>query len=74
MKKVQYVGKLSDFPHSDWVTRYERGYLSRKTQIDGDTAVFSAGDGRLFYYKPCFQSTQYILRVYLVKDGRFMYQ
>lgn len=72
MKAVAWVGKLGDMEYTDKVYRFERGYLSRKTVIDDGTAVYSSGDGRLFYYAPCRRSSQYKYRVYLVRDGYYL--
>lgn len=72
MKSVKFAGELKNYNYNDIVVRYERGYLSRKTEINGDTTVYRSGDGRLFYYSPCFNSSAYKYRVYLVLDGRYL--
>lgn len=72
MKSVAYYGKLGDIQYNEIETRLERGYTSRRTVTNDETPVYSAGDGRLFYYEPCFFSTLYKYRRYLVKDGRFV--
>lgn len=70
MNKVKYYGTLSDANKNGYrsaYTKFERGYISRKTIIDGDTPVYISGDGRLFYRKPSYKTTLYLNSVYMVK-------
>lgn len=50
-------------------TKYQRGYISRKANID-DLPVMTAGGNRknqLYVLLPCWNSSQYCVRQYLVK-------
>ena len=47
--------------------KYQRGYVSRKTDTDEQT-VYKAGghrNGQLYFLAPCFKSTQYCYRMYI---------
>ena len=49
---------------------YSRGYISRKTELTDNTQCYCAGGkqaGKIFYEMPCFDSTQYHIRVYMRK-------
>lgn len=74
MKTVRYICTLSDMAgkYNDTLQRWERGYISRKTEVDGNTAVYAAGDGRLFYRSASYGSTQYMHRNYLLQDGYYV--
>lgn len=55
--------------YRDGVQRYFRGYVSRKVDI-GNQPVKTAGGNRKrqpYVELPCFYSTQYAIRQYLVK-------
>lgn len=49
--------------------KYQRGYVSRKTNIENQN-VFTAGGSRKnqkYILLPCYSSTQYCIRQYLAK-------
>jgi len=47
----------------------ERGYTSRKINPDNQCIHIAKGNrkGQLYYYAPCWDSTQYHIRVYITK-------
>lgn len=49
--------------------RYQRGYISRNTNINKATVMVAGGSrkGMLYVLVPCWQSTQYCQRMYLTK-------
>lgn len=50
-------------------TKLHRGYLSRKINIDNQEVKVAGGSrrGQLYVELPCYISTQYTYRQYLVK-------
>lgn len=48
---------------------YQRGYVSRKVDID-DQPVLKSGAGELYVLLPNWDSTQYCIRQYLTKEGK----
>lgn len=52
-------------------TSLARGYISRKTKIDGIEVQTAQGrrKGQLYVELPNWDSTQYHIRQYLVKEG-----
>jgi len=44
---------------------YQRGYISRKTNID-EQPVLSTKRGDLYVILPCYSSSQYSIRQYIV--------
>lgn len=51
-------------------TKYQRGYISRKTDINNQIVRVAGGSrhGDLYVIAPCYHSTQYVVRVYLRKE------
>lgn len=50
---------------------YTRGYVSRKAYNIDSAEVYTAGGsrkGQLYILRPCFDSTRYCFRHYLVKE------
>lgn len=49
--------------------RYQRGYISRNTNIDKAPVMVAGGarKGMLYVLVPCWKSTQYCQRMYLTK-------
>ena len=47
-------------------TTYQRGYVSRRADIN-DQPVHETRRGELYVLAPCWTSTRYCYRVYLVK-------
>lgn len=49
---------------------YQRGYVSRKADIHQSEVMIAGGSrkGQPYFLGPCFHSSQYCLRHYLVKD------
>ena len=50
--------------------KYQRGYISRKTVMADQPVKVASGirKGQLYVEAPCWNSTQYIRRIYLIKD------
>lgn len=53
---------------------YQVGYVSRKSKVNDETAVYIAGRGeragQLFILTPCFTSTRYCFRQYLRRGNQ----
>ena len=52
--------------YKDGRTAYQRGYVSRKINIDNQP-VLESGRGELYVLLPNWNSTQYCIRQYLTK-------
>ena len=50
-------------------TKYQRGYVSRKTNADMQPVHVAGGrrKGQLYALLPCYTSTQYCIRQYFIK-------
>ena len=48
-------------------TRMQRGYVSRKNFDVDEAEVQYTKDGRMYVLCPCYCSTRYCIRLYLVK-------
>lgn len=53
--------------YKDGYTRYQRGYVSRKIKCYDNLPVHRTRDGRLYILIPCYTSTNYCYRLYLIK-------
>lgn len=62
-------GEAKKAGYIDADTTYQRGYVSRKVDIDSQV-VHAAGGKRkndLYVLLPCFNSSQYCMRQYIAK-------
>lgn len=54
--------------YKDGRTAYQRGYVSRKINIENQP-VLKSGRGELYVLLPNWNSTQYCIRQYLTKEN-----